>query len=125
MLYRNDGDGTFTDSGQAANSFDNQGATWGDYDGDGDLDLYVVNTAPNALYRNDAGVLTLLSGVAVDASSGRGATWGDYDDDGDLDLYVTNYSKAQMFRTCCIATTAVTRLSTCRLGRAWPRPRPV
>ena len=73
-------------SGQAANASNSLGATWGDYDGDGDPDLYVVNSVANVLYRNDAGVLTLLSGVAADASNGRSGSWGDYDDDGDLDL---------------------------------------
>ena len=92
VLYSNDGDGTFTGSGQAANASISYGATWGDYDGDGDPDLYVVNSVANVLYRNDAGVLTLLSGVAADASNGRSGSWGDYDDDGDLDLYVANYS---------------------------------
>jgi hypothetical protein len=74
-------------------------STWGDFDGDGDSDLYLANDyAPNNLFRNkgdgtfeDA---TAETGTA-DIGFGMGAGWGDYDLDGKLDLYVTNmYSKA-------------------------------
>jgi hypothetical protein len=60
-----------------------------DYDGDGDLDLYVgFNGAPNRLYRNDRGVFTDVAASAgvADARGPRSAAWADYDRDGDPDL---------------------------------------
>jgi hypothetical protein len=64
---------------------------WGDYDGDGDADLFVgFDGTPNRLYRNHAGTFTdaaAQAGVA-DARSTRAAAWGDYDSDGDPDLLV-------------------------------------
>ena len=88
------------------------GVAWGDYDGDGDPDLYWVNFAGpvnaspdpaghNRLYRNDAGRfvdVTTAAGVADAAGFGMGATFADYDDDGDLDLYVTNYGPNRLYR---------------------------
>ena len=74
-------------------------ATWADYDGDGDADLYVANDyAPNNLYRNEGDGsfvdVTDSTGTA-DLGFGMGAAWGDYDNDGRQDLYVSNmYSKA-------------------------------
>ncbi len=81
------------------------GLAWGDYDGDGDFDLYAVNfgvphssadrqAARSCLFRNDAGRFTEvagLAGVGNEAGFGMGASWADYDDDGQLDLFVTNY----------------------------------
>jgi len=65
---------------------------WADYDGDGDLDLFVgfKQDAPNRLYQNDNGRFTdvaLAMGVA-DATDTRAAAWGDFDSDGDPDLFV-------------------------------------
>jgi hypothetical protein len=74
---------------------DTHGVAWGDYDGDGDQDLYIVNdSAANKIFRNDGGgVFTdVTSGPLGDTGSGRAAVWGDYDNDGDLDLYLTNGS---------------------------------
>ena len=76
------------------------GLAWGDYDGDGDPDLYVTNWATavsvprNALYRNEgngafADVATTLGVDLVSNSSA--AAWGDYDNDGDLDLYIADF----------------------------------
>jgi hypothetical protein len=96
-LYRNNGDGTFTDrsakSGIRPSGF-GMGACSADYDRDGRVDLYVTSAGPNRLYRN-AG-----EGVFVDVTghSGTGSdlwstscAFADIDNDGDADLYVVNY----------------------------------
>ena len=97
VLYRNNGDGTFTDVTAAAGVGDRgygMGCVFGDYDNDGDLDLYVTNYEQNVLYRNNGdgtfADVTAAAGVG-DARWGTGAAFGDYDNDGDLDLYVPNY----------------------------------
>ncbi|MEK7730831.1 MAG: VCBS repeat-containing protein, partial [Planctomycetota bacterium] len=70
------------------------GAAWGDYDNDGDLDLYVTSFGDNALYQNQGDGtfrdVTAQSGVQ-DSRFSSGCSWADYDRDGDLDLYVCNY----------------------------------
>lgn len=96
-LFRNNGDGTFTDVTEVARVGDTGwalGMTFLDYDGDADQDIYVANDfGPNTLYRNDGkGVfedVSLASG-ALDYGFGMSASPGDYDNDGDLDIYVSN-----------------------------------
>lgn len=104
-LYRNKGDGTFADM-SAATGIDphkqaSLGVVFGDYDNDGDQDLYVANDGyPNLLYRNDGDwnlpEVAIFSGAAYSedgrAQAGMGVVAGDYDNDGDLDLYVTHFS---------------------------------
>jgi len=70
-------------------SGDTRGAAWGDYDADGDLDLYAVFSAAssNILYRND-GSSFYMTNQAPTVGSQTSASWADYDGDGDLDLYV-------------------------------------
>ena len=96
-LYRNLGDGAFEDVTDAAGVGDagyGAGATAGDYDRDGLVDLYVLNVGANRLYRNAAGGVfedaTARAGVGDDAWSSS-AVFFDYDGDLDLDLFVVNY----------------------------------
>ena len=102
LLYLNKGDGGFiniTDAAKVNGGFHlTLGVAAADYDGDGDLDLYLANdTDQNILYRND-GELTFTNTNRPDARShtgdirsGMGVAWGDYDRDSDLDLFVTNW----------------------------------
>ncbi|MGH9200298.1 MAG: FG-GAP-like repeat-containing protein, partial [Vicinamibacterales bacterium] len=96
-LYRNDGAGRFTEVGEQAGVADNGwsgGCAVGDYDNDGDPDVYVTNYGPNVLYRNEGNGrfsdATAAAGVA-DRRWSLGAAFVDVDRDGDLDLYVANY----------------------------------
>ncbi|MCH5373313.1 MAG: VCBS repeat-containing protein, partial [Planctomycetes bacterium] len=97
-LYRNNGDGTFTDVTRQAGVGDpghGLGVTAGDYDNDGDPDLYVNNFGPNVFYRNEGdgtfSDITASTGVACGDKVGAGACFLDVDGDGDLDLYAANY----------------------------------
>ncbi|HEY1582390.1 MAG TPA: FG-GAP-like repeat-containing protein, partial [Chthoniobacterales bacterium] len=115
-LFHNNGDGTFTDvsslllagdaNGDGAD--DNLGgdgfiASWTDYDGDGDLDIFLINDCPygpvgTKLFRNDGGTNPLAwnftevsaSVGAADCRNGMGIAVGDYDRDGWLDYFYTN-----------------------------------
>ncbi|OLC53530.1 MAG: hypothetical protein AUH92_05860 [Acidobacteria bacterium 13_1_40CM_4_69_4] len=103
VFYRNRGDGTFDDATRAAGIIDTTGkglgVVWGDYDGDGDQDIYVANDdTPNFLWRNKGnGVFEEVGGLAGVALSedgipqaGMGTDMADYDNDGRLDIFVTN-----------------------------------
>lgn len=109
-LWRNDvdwttGTGNFTDVSSSkgltlnakpayASNTGTRSGCWGDYDNDGDLDLFIVGSNGNSmLYRNDGGgVLTRTGEGAVVNASALDAVFVDYDNDGDLDLAVTTRS---------------------------------
>jgi hypothetical protein len=97
-LYHNNRNGTFTDVAASAgveNFLWAKGAAWGDYDNDGDPDLYVSNNGDaDRLYRNDG------NGKFTDVAKQLGVTgpslsfscwWWDYNNDGRLDLFVANF----------------------------------
>ncbi len=98
-LYRNNGDGTFTDvtaqAGVSGKGF-GVGVTAGDFDNDGNEDLYVTNYNSAILYRNNGNGtfadVTEKAGVE-NPFFGTGAAFVDYDRDGKLDLFVGNYLK--------------------------------
>jgi hypothetical protein len=94
-LYHNGGDGSFVRRADAAGVGDvgyGMGATVGDYDNDGDPDLYVTNFGPNVLYQNRGdGTFVDVSIGVDDGGWGTSAAFVDVDLDGDLDLYVGNY----------------------------------
>ncbi|HED64951.1 MAG TPA: CRTAC1 family protein [Planctomycetes bacterium] len=120
QLFRNNGDGTFTDvAAEAGVTNDSYGkaVTVGDFDDDGDVDLYVSNFGPNRLYRNDGGLrfTDVAPELGVTEPEGRSfASWFfDYDNDGKLDLLSLSYSGSS-------SDLVAEKL---HLKRTWPRPR--
>lgn len=97
-LYSNDGSGRFTDVSKEAGldiSLYGMGCAIGDYDNDGDPDIYLTAVGSNRLLRNDGGKfvdVTESAGVGGPNNAwGTSCGWFDYDGDGRLDLFVCNY----------------------------------
>jgi hypothetical protein len=99
-LYRND-NGVFTNIGAQlglpTSGRELRGLSWGDYDGDGWLDLHGGATSPKELsfvFHNEGGKgfkeVAAEIGLTVPGRSARQTSWVDYDNDGDLDLYATD-----------------------------------
>lgn len=98
MLYQNDGQGHFNDVTEAAGlaiPMYGMGVAIGDYDNDGDPDIFVTGYGTNHLFQNDGGHfqdVTTETGVAGSADTwSTSASFVDVDNDGDLDLFVANY----------------------------------
>ena len=105
-LYRNNGDGTFTDVTKSAGIYNTTGkglgVVWGDYNNDGAPDIYIANdSTENLFYRNNGDgtfeEIGFMVGVALSedgaAENGMGTTFGDWNNDGWFDLTVTNYAQ--------------------------------
>ncbi len=110
-LFKNNGDGTFTNVAKEANVegtidtttipqnnlVENFGASWGDFNNDGNVDLYLTNKGVDELYENlgDGTFrdITHSAGLDLLIRDSSTAVWFDLDNDGDLDLYVGSYGE--------------------------------
>lgn len=133
-LYRNNGDGTFSDvtirAGVQGTGY-MMGAAAGDFDNDGFTDLFVAGVDRNVLYRNNGdGTFSDVTGPAgLDLPHpvfgrmwGIHATWFDYDNDGWLDLLVVNYCRWDPATEPACGDPASGRVSYCHPSRYAPLP---
>lgn len=93
-IYRNDGEGIFTDTESGIAGLNSPRADWGDYDGDGDQDLFVSGDTGGGMaawiYRNNKGEFEQIDPGLIGLSAGS-VEWGDYDSDNDLDLLIMGF----------------------------------
>ncbi|MCG9130660.1 VCBS repeat-containing protein [Candidatus Poribacteria bacterium] len=114
VLYRNNGDGTFTNTAESAgvaNTGNSLGTAWGDYDKDGYIDLHVVNFGQsNVLYRNNGDGtftdVTPTTGMNIPVTDAFVTFFLDVDNDADLDIFISNSGSFQAFIAGQITGTA-------------------
>ncbi len=121
ILYRNNGDGTFTDvtAGSGINRvLGSNGAGWGDIDSDGDIDLYVTSTNDTRFYlyiNNGDGTFTedaIARGASIegpDVHDGFSVSFGDFDRDGYLDIHTNEWRKDKKNPTMALSNSRLLR----------------
>jgi len=98
-LFQNDGSGRFKDVTAGSgldSSFYGMGVAIGDYDNDGQVDLFLTGVGSNRLFRNQGGKfaeVTSQAGLEAEGNWGTSAGFADYNNDGRLDIFVCNYVK--------------------------------
>ena len=105
FMFKNNGGGYFTritNSPPVTNGGITWSGSWGDYDNDGDLDLFITNSEnqTNSLFRNEGDFnFTKITNDPLVTEPGYNAVggWGDYDNDGDLDMFVSQAYKGPSF----------------------------
>ncbi|MBI4470606.1 MAG: VCBS repeat-containing protein [Acidobacteria bacterium] len=101
LLFRNNGDGTFTDASEAAGISDAEvghSAAWGDLNGDGKLSLYVANDGQDILYTNKGDGTFTKGAAGTEMAVGWSTKWCDYDGDGKLDIVVANTGQNFLYK---------------------------
>ena len=100
IVYQNEGGGTFTDLGLDLVPMGSGSVDWGDYDNDGDLDIFMTGwngtTSYALIYRNDVGSFVDIDAGLPGVRTGS-CLWGDYDNDGDLDILLTGWNGTVAF----------------------------
>ena len=105
-VYRNDGGGTFTDSGAGLPNVKNCSVAWGDYDNDGLLDILIAGYSTASVYRNHGdGTFTDVA-AALTGVDYCGAAWGDYDNDDKLDILIAGSGTASVYRYAGVSAAA-------------------
>jgi hypothetical protein len=95
-VYRNNGNGTFTDIGAGLQIMDRSSVAWGDYDNDGDLDILMSGQNTNSnrytkLYNNNNGIFSVVT-TTLPQLTDSSVSFVDFDNDGDLDIFLMGYN---------------------------------